>query len=493
MAVLPAAWLYAWLTMHIPFIFNFLPACAFAIWLLFIAKFVAGRAKARNPRWMGRLGVVIGLVGWYCQWTAWIALTLHNQPGQLSANSLLGTFTDLAANPRFMVDFATAVAKAGTWQIGSWRVAGGPLLAIWLAELAILVGLARDGGRMRAAEPFCEASNTWAEELELPRKFAFIDDPDGLARFIEANAAQVFSVLPDWTEAGPPSYSQITVYRCRGGCDPYISITNCKVEISKEKLEETKKLVVNFLRLPGMDADDVIRQGMEQAQSSTDPAIVPGLPTPPELLTAIEDLEADRYDRALATAAPYVSSDQPGLRVDAKRLCALATARLCRWDESFSFWHSLYDEEQTAHNALQLATSSVMTGDVAGGVAWIAKALEMNAESHEVPGLLIHTNFITALTNSGQHNAALPYLDDVKQLYVNLGVTDPTFLYVRRVPLFNEFLDNSAPVIRAALNPEQGRAWYASMLPHLDDSGKTELSAWLEKGFIQTSGLPGAT
>lgn len=64
-----------------------------------------------------------------------------------------------------------------------------------------------------------------------------------------------------------------------------------------------------------------------------------------------------------------------------------------------------------------------------------------------------------------------------------LGVTDPTVLYVNRMPLFSAFLGNSVPIVRAALNPEQGRGWYTAMVPHLDDRGNAELGEWLDTRF----------
>jgi hypothetical protein len=34
---------------------------------------------------------------------------------------------------------------------------------------------------------------------------------------------------------------------------------------------------------------------------------------------------------------------------------------------------------------------------------------------------------------------------------------------------------------------EQGRHWYAAMLPHLDERGRTELSEWLGNQFGQAA------
>jgi hypothetical protein len=258
MAALPGAWLYAWLTVQIPFIYlNFFFAAGFALWLGCIAKYAATHGKVRNPRWMGRLGVAIGLVGWYCQWAAWIAMSMQAAADR-AGGSLMATFIELAVSPHLMVSFAVDVAGTGVWQIGGWHVAGGALIAVWLAELAMLLCLPHQIGRIRAADPFCEASNTWAEAAELPRKFAFIDEPYVAAQFLETHPGQLFSVLRPWPAGRSLGYSKVTLHLCRGG-DPYISITNVAAVVKDGKVEETHKLVSDFLRLPGVAPDEVMR------------------------------------------------------------------------------------------------------------------------------------------------------------------------------------------------------------------------------------------
>ena len=48
-----------------------------------------------------------------------------------------------------------------------------------------------------------------------------------------------------------------------------------------------------------------------------------------------------------------------------------------------------------------------------------------------------------------------------------------------KLPLFEVFLDNIEPVVRAALSAEAWRDWYAAMLPGLDEPGQEQLGRWL--------------
>lgn len=96
------------------------------------------------------------------------------------------------------------------------------------------------------------------------------------------------------------------------------------------------------------------------------------------------------------------------------------------------------------------------------------------------------TTFISALTQSGHAAAALPYLDEIKRFFSGLSSTDPTLLFMHQLPSFQVFLDNSLPIVRAALAPAAGPGWYLAMRPQLDERGQAQLDAWLRDRFPST-------
>ncbi|MDY0963262.1 hypothetical protein [Massilia sp. CFBP9026] len=464
--VMIPAWLYAWLTIHSPLVLlDWFAMCVFAVVMGVAARQVARQAKARNPVWVGRLGLAIGVAGWYAHWAAWLAI------------ADAGSFASLLAAPHDMWRFGMLLAENEVRHVAGMRIEGSALVAGWIVEFILLTTLPRSLARGAAEEPFCELSGDWATPFELPRRFAWIEEPHVAVHRLETAPGELFSILGAGVEADAARYSAVTLFRTEG--DPFVSIDNVQVERDAKKEKKTTRPVIAYLRLPGMDAERIIDEcsaptAMETGQAQADP---------PELVDAIDHLGAGRLEEALAGAMPHAAATQDGLRIHAIRLCAMASARLGRWAESQRYWHALCHEEPGAFNALQTGCCCAMTGDTARGEEWIAWARERNATSREMPDPQIVTSFISALTQSGQAARAMPYLEQMRALYTGLGCNDATTLFARRVPLFGTFLQNSLPIVCAVLGQEEGRAWYAAMLPHLDGPGNETLGAWLDENF----------
>lgn len=479
-AALPASWAYAWLMLNAPAIFDPFIAVVFSLGIGLLVRYAAAKAKVRSVRWMGRAGLLIGLFAWYCQWAAWSALLLHDPALPEGSAALLPLFAELIMSPASLASVMSEAAKVGTFSVGDWRVSGVLLGALWCVELFIHLVFPYQAGQRRAALPFCETAGKWAVKIPVPIRFALIEQPEVLTGMVEARPDQLIAALAPCYESDPSSYSRLVLYACEGA-HHYVSLDN--VVVARDEKGDTRitdESVLEFLRLPYVAPDELMRRLADLA-----PAPAPGVddtaePTPPELLPALAHLDAGRFDAALAVAVQYTGAATDTLRIDAVRLCAIACSQLGRWHDAVGYWQALLDEQATAHDALQLATSLVMAGDMPGALAAVEQSRDLNRETGEMPDMLILMSAVGALSGAGKMAEAMPFLEDIREAYVQLGVTDPTFLYVRGMPVFGEFLERSWPIVRAGLKPDHWRGWYLAMLPHLDTNGKTQLNEWLE-------------
>ncbi|MGO4700560.1 hypothetical protein [Dyella sp. 2RAB6] len=195
-----------------------------------------------------------------------------------------------------------------------------------------------------------------------------------------------------------------------------------------------------------------------------------------ELAPALKAHQDGRHDEAVAIASPYVDQF-----ADANRLCALARSAQQRYLEAFPYWLALFQQEPSAHNALQLATTSVMCGEVHRGEAWLMKFDEINQESSELSPVTARTNFISALDQRGLQAEALPHLSWVRDVYAHVRITDSHFLWTRGIPFFPGFLERSLPILQASLPAVDICRWYGELTGKLDEEGEAQLGAWMQR------------
>lgn len=453
---LPLAVLYAWLAQKLPAVLHFFLTLAFAFLIAGAVKRVCAAAMVRNLRWIGGFGAVLGGCGWYVQWAAWAVW--HGDAHQGFVAACVATLS-MAAHP---ADLGSWVLQRAMSETGVARYV---TMGAWLGELWMLVFFPHYTGKMRAEDVFDEAAGRWVEHVDLPEKFKRVDQA-AFVDLLTAPSGGLSRYLFPETDEQCAHFSRLRIFRCRDS-DPLVSI----VTVERKGADGEERVLPCF---PG--------KYFYVPQAELD-ALVAGTKTsdPPELACAIDRVQAGDFDAAYQAALPFVGAAEQPLYCDANRICAIACSQSGQWPQALAYWKALFEREASAHNALQVATSAVMTGDTGQGAAWIERAHAINATSREMPGVGIITNMLSALTAAQQHGAAMPYLEQLRDIYSSLHVTDPTFLFGHRMPLFHVFLEKSGAIVRQVLGTHEGRDWYVAMLPHLDERGKAELTDWLDE------------
>ena len=461
---LPLALLYAWLLVLAPAVINVILAFAFALTMASFVKSVCARGHVRRPRWAGKFGLLLGVCGWYVQWAAWAA---WQQDANLGLSGIVPRALELAVQPG-----ALLAIVGDAWSAMASTFIGVPVkypMALgWLLELWALLFFPHYAGKMRAEELYDEAGRQWAHYDTLPERFSLPSQADLLALLASPGRRLEDLLAPEY-DPSPAKHAILRVYRVGKG-DPLVSI------VSVEQREKGEPRVIEcspglFLYVP----EEELAALRASAEDTADE------PDPPEVVKAIAHLQAGRLQAAIEAAAPHTSAEDARLYADANRICALACSQTGQWARANGYWQALFERESTAHNALQVATTFVMADQVEQGRAWAERALAMNADSREMPAVSIITNLMSAMTAANHHAAAMPYLDQLKALYVEIGITDSTYLYGHRMPFFSVFLERSADILERVLDADARRQWYATMLPHLDAQGRAELSAWMDR------------
>lgn len=147
---------YAFAIHYIPFVyFNLLMTLGMGMVVGWVVSREAKGARIRHGVYPALIGFTCGFSGLYVAWAADLIARVGVPQGQ---SALVGL------DPRVMVSYMTVFYENGLWTIGKSgnAVSGLPLLAIWLLEAGVIVGLA---GLVPWSDfkqnAFCEACDRW--------------------------------------------------------------------------------------------------------------------------------------------------------------------------------------------------------------------------------------------------------------------------------------------------------------------------------------------
>jgi tetratricopeptide (TPR) repeat protein len=232
-------------------------------------------------------------------------------------------------------------------------------------------------------------------------------------------------------------------------------------------------------RTPSTNSTD--KPAASGAERSVQAAALGDKADPVELVPAIAALQADDFERTLQLALPHAAHADSSVRADAHRLCALALSRLDRYADALPHWKQLAMLEPNAHNFQQVATSAAMLHDIEAAEQAFAHALEFSQREHQEgpsPAPMMHVNYASALQRAGRADMAAVHMEQLRDWYIALHITDTTFLYLRGMPFFSTFLENGLPIVRQVLDGPELEGWLNVLHNGIDQEGREQLQAY---------------
>lgn len=473
---------YAVLIHYNPFVyFSFLATLALGAVVGAVAVMTAQSAHSRSRSFNALLGLLFGAAAVWAQWLVWLSLNSGESWSSLLQLGFSGPSAWFDALREFSEHWHVSFSRRGRGA----ELTPDNLHWLWAVEAVVISLLsALVAGLGGDSDAFNERSGRWTKD-EVAASLAADDaSAESWRTRLETEGAAPLLELPVVPEGAAPDYSPWHTLKVSCVADPG-DAAFCLIRV--DRITHTRKdngkistSSETVLKLRFLAPDDYL--ALVQHLKSTVPAGAPDTADeapadPPELVAAIDALQAARFDEALALATPHIGSTAAALNADARRVCALACSRLERWAEAHAHFAALFALEGTAQNALQVATTAVMCARLQEAKEWFDRAWALNLESREVPQPVMHTTYATALANAGHPGEALTSVEWLRDAYQSLPNTDSTFLHLHHLPFFSAFLDKSLPILRARLSEADVVAWYRAMHASLDEDGRRALDA----------------
>ncbi len=338
-----------------------------------------------------------------------------------------------------------------------------------------------------ASDPYSESARRWAEKhIEAELYWSGGNSKDVLSKLKHEG---VFAMLnmPRAIDLSASSLASrwwtLKITGKRVEADPDARwITVQIVTFDREsdgKVKSVSDVVLEHWHLPVHEYDALADHIGNPASSPPTVPATESSETPKELVPALAALQSDNFAEAIELANSYAHDSNHLIAADARRICAQAHARLSQWQESFGNYKRLFDLEPSALNALQLATTAVMSADTPLGDSWFERAQAININSNELPQGRLRTAYLSALEQAGDYAATRPHLDWLACAYRSVKVTDDHFVWARGLPFFGEFLKKSQPLLLACVPEHEVRAWYEALCPDLDEAGRAAVKQHL--------------
>jgi hypothetical protein len=151
---------YSFTFYYIPFVYlNFVAAMAFGAGTGYVVGLCAREGKIRNVVAVGSLAAVAAIAGIYAEWGSTVyAMSPTEELSQLWTEAGIYTFHPLAIQNLMLGLFGE-----GSWGvIANANITGWPLVALWIIEAGLVVGLSVKTAVDQIAErPFCERCQLW--------------------------------------------------------------------------------------------------------------------------------------------------------------------------------------------------------------------------------------------------------------------------------------------------------------------------------------------
>jgi tetratricopeptide (TPR) repeat protein len=196
-----------------------------------------------------------------------------------------------------------------------------------------------------------------------------------------------------------------------------------------------------------------------------------------------ELLRDKKYDEVILKASSLAANNDKEISLEASQKLALAYFRKGEYSKSLVPFEEIASSKNDVGSWFNVITAAVLNNDPDKGKQAFYKTIELQKASDysQQPSMpQIRYYYACALNDIGLYSEALEQLDELKKIYMQLVITDDTFVYLRGVPFLSHTLDLAKKVM-LGLNTEFSNShWLKELKDAVDDDGKEIIKKYYE-------------
>lgn len=159
---------------------------------------------------------------------------------------------------------------------------------------------------------------------------------------------------------------------------------------------------------------------------------------------------AEKFQDTIFEAEKYIATHANADRTNANKLIGLASFRLMNYAKSEKIFVALAHESDSFDDWFNVLTSSTMNKNIDLSEIAFEKVLKSYTDSSEQKGASlpqVYLYYMQALRDVKEYEKALHQFSQLLKYYMQVHITDSTFLYMRGIPFFEHAIDASKKIL----------------------------------------------
>lgn len=186
-------------------------------------------------------------------------------------------------------------------------------------------------------------------------------------------------------------------------------------------------------------------------------------------------LRANRLDSVVSAAEQLLASGSATEILEASKIMGQVCINRRRYAEASDHFQRVLTLQDSADNWFNLATASVLAGELEQGETAFERALELSVEqgSSTYPSIpYMRLYFCCALSEQGELNAAMNQINILRRNYESAGNTDQQFLRQRGLPSLQHTMKVAEGLFLRARDHFDYESWLGEFANSLDTPGR---------------------
>lgn len=234
---------YAYGVYYVPHVLlNIVMAVAFGYALSRANLWTLRMAKVRSLGAFTAASWTASFLAFYFSWAVWIGIILRQADVDVGG-------LEVALHPSLLAEAVISINRIGAWTLFDFEVNGLLLLAVWLAEAAIVFGMGVALARKDFLDlPFCETCQTWCvKETNVAR---IGDDPETVAAAVRRKDFATLEFLERVDVTSPAGvwceFDLEICPKCKGTRTADLSLVVAKESSKGDVDRDVRKLIENI-------------------------------------------------------------------------------------------------------------------------------------------------------------------------------------------------------------------------------------------------------